>query len=199
MVDYTMVQWHSCFLFERSWLRFPVSSSVPHMSRDSSISTVLGYGIEDRNSIPGKVRNFCSQQCVQTGSGSRPVSLGSFPWVNAAGATFRYGVVYKHRENLPLPDFLRENVRVVLQWTMAAFFLHFQFIIPRHASFTDTEHAMNKHICLRWSIVTKTQKSEFSRQRRWYVVNARWWRRIFRIEKHILVVIKIFQNKENNK
>jgi hypothetical protein len=55
-----------------------------YMSRDSSVSIVTDYGLDDRGSILGRGREFSSSPCVQTGSGAHPASCpmgtaGSFP------------------------------------------------------------------------------------------------------------------------
>jgi hypothetical protein len=47
----------------------------------SSVSTVTGYGLGDRASIPEEAEDFTSTLCVQTGSGAHPacctMGLGS--------------------------------------------------------------------------------------------------------------------------
>jgi hypothetical protein len=56
-------------------------------SRDSSGSTVSGYGLEDRAIVvrsPAGAKDFSSILCVQTGSGAHPASCtmgtgGPFP------------------------------------------------------------------------------------------------------------------------
>jgi hypothetical protein len=63
-------------------------------SRDSSVGTALGYGLDDRGSrvrFPAGAGNFSLHRRVQNGSGSQPASYpmgtrGSFPGGKAAGA-----------------------------------------------------------------------------------------------------------------
>jgi hypothetical protein len=47
---------------------------VTHSSRDSSISIVTGYGLSDRDSIPGRGRNIHLRHSAQTGSEAHPAS-----------------------------------------------------------------------------------------------------------------------------
>jgi hypothetical protein len=62
-------------------------------SRDSSVSIVLGYGLDDRGSrvlLPTGDRNFSLHHRVQNGSGSHPASYpmgtrDSFPGGKAVG------------------------------------------------------------------------------------------------------------------
>jgi hypothetical protein len=42
--------------------------------RDSSVGIATGYGLDDRGSIPGRVRNFSVFHSIQSGSGYNPVS-----------------------------------------------------------------------------------------------------------------------------
>jgi hypothetical protein len=67
---------------------------TPEQSRDSSVGTALGYGMDDRGSrfrFPAGVGNFSlHHRCVQNGSGAHPASypMGtrcSFPGGKAAG------------------------------------------------------------------------------------------------------------------
>jgi hypothetical protein len=52
----------------------------------------VSYGVDDRDSIPGKSRegSFCLQHGVQTGSGAHPASYkmgtGILLWIKAAGS-----------------------------------------------------------------------------------------------------------------
>jgi hypothetical protein len=63
-------------------------------SRDSSVGTALGYGLDDRGSrvrFPAGAGNFSPHHRVQNGSGAHPASYpmgtrGSFPGGKAAGA-----------------------------------------------------------------------------------------------------------------
>jgi hypothetical protein len=63
-------------------------------SRDSSVGTALGYGLDDRFSgvrFPEGTGNFSLHHRVQNGSGAHPASYlmgtrGSFPGGKAAGA-----------------------------------------------------------------------------------------------------------------
>jgi hypothetical protein len=60
-------------------------------SRGSAVSTVSGYGLDDRAievRFPAAAKDFSSSLCVQTGSGAHPVSCkmgtgGPFPGVNS--------------------------------------------------------------------------------------------------------------------
>jgi hypothetical protein len=69
-------------------------SHPTYVSRDSSVSTALGYGLDDRSSrvrFPMGAGNFSLHHRIQNGSGSHPASYpmdtrGSFPGVKAAGA-----------------------------------------------------------------------------------------------------------------
>jgi hypothetical protein len=50
----------------------------------SSVRIVSDYGLDDRGSIHGLAKDFCSNHCVQTGSESHPASCtmgtgGPFP------------------------------------------------------------------------------------------------------------------------
>jgi hypothetical protein len=61
---------------------------ILNKSRDSSVGIALGYGLDDRGSIPG---NFSLNHRVQNGSGAHPASYqmgtrGSYPGGKAAGA-----------------------------------------------------------------------------------------------------------------
>jgi hypothetical protein len=60
-------------------------------SRDSSVDLATSYGLNGRDSIPGKSRGFLLLHSVQTGSGVHSTSYpmgkgGSFPEDKAAGA-----------------------------------------------------------------------------------------------------------------
>jgi hypothetical protein len=63
-------------------------------SRDSSVGTALGYGLDDRGSsfrFPAGAGNISLHYRVQNGSGAHPASYlmgtrGSFPGGKAAGA-----------------------------------------------------------------------------------------------------------------
>jgi hypothetical protein len=63
-------------------------------SRDSSVSIVLGYGLDDQGSrvrFPAGARNFSLHHCVHNGSGAHTASYpmgtnGSFPGGKMAGA-----------------------------------------------------------------------------------------------------------------
>jgi hypothetical protein len=68
-------------------------NTVPK-SRDSSLGTALGYGLDDRGSrvrLSVRTGNFSLHHRVQNGSGAHPASYpmgteGSFPGGKAAGA-----------------------------------------------------------------------------------------------------------------
>jgi hypothetical protein len=60
------------------------------MSSDSSVVVATGYGLDGRDSIPGKARDFSLLHNIQTCSEIHPASYpigigGSFPWSKAAG------------------------------------------------------------------------------------------------------------------
>jgi hypothetical protein len=62
--------------------------NVIYRNRDSSVSIVTGYGLDDRGSIPDSAINFSLCHRVQTGYGAHwapyPMSTGgSFPWGEA--------------------------------------------------------------------------------------------------------------------
>jgi hypothetical protein len=71
---------------------FYVDTSV--LSRDSSVGTALGYGLDDRGSgvpFPTGAGNFSLNHRAQNGSGAHPAcyplgTRGSFPGGKAAGA-----------------------------------------------------------------------------------------------------------------
>jgi hypothetical protein len=47
---------------------------LPKRSWDSSVGIVMGYGLKDRRSIPGRSKNFSLLHSVQTCSGAHPAS-----------------------------------------------------------------------------------------------------------------------------
>jgi hypothetical protein len=57
---------------------------MAQQSHDSSVSTALGYRLDDRGSrvrFPARAGNFSLHHCVQNGSGAHPAS---YPWVSGA-------------------------------------------------------------------------------------------------------------------
>jgi hypothetical protein len=63
-------------------------------SRDSSVSIVSGYGLDDRGSIPGGGKeDFSSSFCVQTGSRAHPAS-----WPMGTGGLFLGGKAWQGRD-----------------------------------------------------------------------------------------------------
>jgi hypothetical protein len=68
---------------------------VHNGSRDNSVDTAMGYGLDGRGSIPERGKRFFLLHSVQTGSGANPASYpmviaGSFPGVKRWGREADY-------------------------------------------------------------------------------------------------------------
>jgi hypothetical protein len=78
-----------------SWTQFLLLQS-PNKSRDSSVGTVLGYGLNDRGSrvrFPVGAGNFSLHHRVQNGSGAHPAS-----YAMGTRGSFFLGVKRSRRE-----------------------------------------------------------------------------------------------------
>jgi hypothetical protein len=71
-------------------------------SRSSSVSIVSDYGLDDRDLIPGRAKDFSSSLCVQTGSETHPASCTMGTGGPFSGAKRGRGVTLTNHSHLVL-------------------------------------------------------------------------------------------------